>query len=337
MHYAWQTRLPAVLRPAHRQAARCQSARRGPGIGVYGMDPCCGASTPTNENPLDLVGLRPLMEETAGSPDILIGIIDGPVLTSQVALAGARFRQIGTDSAPVCLSADSAACLHGTFVAGVLAADRGSQAPSICPGCTFLVRPIFSECEIAGPRDLIAEPSDLARAVIETVNGGARVINMSVALARPSSTRLQELDDAFNYAAKHGVILVAAAGNQGTLGSSPLTRHPWVIPVVAVDLAGAPIRESNLGASIGDHGLAAPGDRITSLGSDERPIVLGGTSAAAPFVTGAIALLCSCFPKMAAGRIKDALRRAAVHRGRSVVPPLLDAWAARVELVGGGK
>ena len=49
--------------------------------------------------------------------------------------------------------------------------------------------------------------------------------------------------------------MVAAAGNQGTLGSSAITRHPWVIPVVACDLRGRPMNESNLGSSIGRRGL----------------------------------------------------------------------------------
>ena len=40
-----------------------------------------------------------------------------------------------------------------------------------------------------------------------------------------------------NHAAHRGVITVAAAGNQGTVGSSAITRHPWVIPVAACDTA----------------------------------------------------------------------------------------------------
>ena len=39
----------------------------------------------------------------------------------------------------------SAACVHGTFVAGILSAKRGSAAPAVCPDCTLLVNPVFSE------------------------------------------------------------------------------------------------------------------------------------------------------------------------------------------------
>ena len=90
---------------------------------------------------------------------------------------------------------------------------------------------------------------------------------------------------------------------------------------------GRPIADSNLGGSIGKRGLSAPGDAITSLGVDGAPLTLGGTSVAAPFVTGATALLWSVFPSASAAEIQWAII-AAPPRRASVVPPLLDADAA---------
>ena len=113
-----------------------------------------------------------------------------------------------------------------------------------------------------------ATPKELAAAIIECIDAGARVINLSVSLAQPSTTGEQSLEDALDQALKRSVIVVAAAGNQGTLGSSVITRHPWVIPVVACDARGRPMNESNLGSSIGRRGLRAPGDAITSLGAE---------------------------------------------------------------------
>ena len=136
------------------------------------------------------------------------------------------------------------------------------------------------------------------------------------------------LDEALNHALVRGVLIVAAAGNQGTLGSSAITRHPWVIPVVACDMRGRPLNESNLGGSIGRRGLSAPGDGITSLGSDGKLLSLSGTSVAVPFVTGTIALLWSQFPSLSATQIKLALTQGSTRQRPSVVPPLLDAEAA---------
>lgn len=173
-----------------------------------------------------------------------------------------------------------------------------------------------------------ATPKELAAAIIECIDAGARVINLSLALAQPSTKGDLPLEEALGQAVRRGVIMVAAAGNQGTLGSSSITRHPWVIPVVACDFRGRPMNESNLGSSIGKQGLSAPGDGITSLGTDGQPLMLGGTSVAVPFVTGTIALLWSEFPNATATQIKLAITQASTPRRASVVPPLLDATAA---------
>jgi subtilisin family serine protease len=172
-----------------------------------------------------------------------------------------------------------------------------------------------------------ATPLELADSIIDCVEAGVRVINLSLALAQPS-TREQVLEEALDLAVRRGVILVAAAGNQSTLGSSAITRHPWVIPVLASDLRGRPMNDSNLGSSIGRRGLSAPGDSITSLGSEGQPLTLGGTSVAVPFVTGAIALLWSEFPTANATQIKRAVTQGSAPRRATVVPPLLDAAAA---------
>jgi subtilisin family serine protease len=137
-----------------------------------------------------------------------------------------------------------------------------------------------------------------------------------------------ELEQVLDHATKRGVIIVAAAGNQGTLGSTTITRHSWIIPVVACDPRGRPTNESNLGSSIGRRGLSAPGGAITSLGPEDKLLTLGGTSVATPFVTGTIALLWSEFPTATAAQVKFAVTQAYAPRRTTVVPPLLNAWAA---------
>jgi len=277
-------------------------------------------------SPLDLVRLTPLMKLTNGRAGVVIALIDGPVATAHADLASASIREIPGMLAGTCARADSTACMHGTFVAGILFAKRGSTAPAICPDCTLLVRPIFAEGTSPNGQMPSATPEELATAIIDCINAGAHVINLSAALAQPSAKGQRRLEEALDYSARHGVIVVAAAGNQGTVGSTAITRHPWVIPVIACDLRGRPISYSNLGNSIGRRGLSAPGQGITSLVADGKQIAFGGTSAAAPFVTGAIALLWSEFPAATAAELKIAVRQ--VARRATVVPPLLDAWTA---------
>lgn len=279
-------------------------------------------------SPLELVKLTALMERTNGSPDVTIGLIDGPVHTHHADLAREQLHELPGNHLATCTEVTSTACLHGTFIAGILAAKRTSLAPAICPNCTLLIRPIFTEMTFERDHMPSATPLELAAALIVCIEVGARIINLSLGLARPSTNGEQALEEALNLAVRRGVIVVAAAGNQGTVGSSAITRHPWVIPVVACDLGGRPMNESNLGGSIGRRGLRAPGDNITSLGAEGQLSVFGGTSVAVPFVTGAIGLLWSEFPAATAAHIKLALSQTTTQRRASVVPPLLDAMAA---------
>ncbi len=281
---------------------------------------------------LDAVNLSMLMDRTSGHPDILIGLIDGPVATTHPDLTRTSIREIPGNNGGMCTQPNSMACVHGTFVAGILCAKRGSAAPAICPNCTLLIRPIFSETASVDSQLPSAKPEELARAILACVDAGARVINLSLALAQPTTNGERALEEALDQAVKRGVLVVAAAGNQGTLGSTAITRHPWVIPVAACTLDGRPMPESNFGRSIGSRGVSAPGDNVTSLGAEGQPLTVGGTSAAAPFVTGAIALLWSAFPAATAADIRQAIHQSHhVHRA-TVVPPVLNAWAAYQEL-----
>src|SRR5215469_15855127 len=94
---------------------------------------------------LDLVRLPALMERTEGRPEIAVASVDGPVALNHPDLAGAHIRGLPGNPKRACSISDSVACMHGTFVAGILAARRGSVAPAICPGCTLFLRPIFAE------------------------------------------------------------------------------------------------------------------------------------------------------------------------------------------------
>lgn len=280
-------------------------------------------------DPRDLVRLTPLMARTSGRSSVVVGLIDGRVDSDHPAFAGRPVRELRPAAgAGACRRAD-ACCAHGTAVAGIIAGAGG-----VCPGCTLVSRPLFTDRPAdGGPATCLSgvRAGELAEAIAETVDAGARVLNLSMAQPAPSGARDPALEAALDHAADRGVILVVAAGNQGRLGSSVLTGHPWVVPVTAYDRAGLPMPQSNLGASIGRHGVGAPGERVPAPGPGGRPFVLNGTSAAAPFVTGAVALLCSAFP----GATPAAVRYAVTHgpgRRHSVTPPPLDAWAAYTTL-----
>jgi subtilisin family serine protease len=280
---------------------------------------------------LELVGLGSVMDLTDGKSEIGVGLVDGPVAVNHRGLAEAIIHPVGDDPS-ACSRTGSSACIHGTFVAGILVAGRGSTAPAICPGCTLLVRPIFREAGADGGLP-IASPDDVGRAIVECVNAGARIVNLSAATGEPTTRAEHGLRDALDHAVRRGAIIVAAAGNQGELGSSAITRHPGVLPVVAYDLRGRPMDQSNIGKSTGRWGLGAPGDGIVSLAADGLPAPRAGTSYAAAFVSGAIGLLWSLFPEAEARTIRRALSHG--PRRTTVIPPLMDARAAHDLLASG--
>jgi len=301
-------------------------------------------------DPLTLTKLQNIMNISKGDPNITIGLIDGPVDLDHAAFEESAIKSVDESQTVRCNAADSMACIHGTFVSGILCAKRGLSAPAICPGCTIVLRPIFSE-KLQTKNSNInnyfdskkanqinndayfpsSSPDELAKAIVEVVDKGAKIINLSLGLSNSSLTLYTKLQEAYDYARKKDVIVVAASGNQGNIGGLSLIENDWIIPVAACDEYGKLNSISNIGSSIRTRGLMAPGINITSTYSrDSRFVKLSGTSFAAPFVTGAIALLWSIFPKASAGQLVYSIRNRHLYNNhnRSIIPPLLNVEAA---------
>jgi hypothetical protein len=109
------------------------------------------------------------------------------------------------------------------------------------------------------------------------VDAKAKVINISVGLSTWSLVSYKEVEAAYDYAMEHGVIIVAASGNQGNIGYRSLLNHHWVIPVAACDEHGSLDPTSNFGPSIGSHGLMAPGVNITSCRAHNLTLITSHT------------------------------------------------------------
>lgn len=268
----------------------------------------------------ELIGLDRLFAVTEGRNDVVIGLIDGPVADGHPDLASERIRLLVPSTAHSATT--GAALAHGTHVAGILLARRGTPAPAVCPACTLLARPIFSDA-VAEP---MATARELAEAVVDCVRAGARLLNISASLVGLSPSGARRLTESLDFAMESGVVVVAAAGNGGGVGGSVLTRHPWVLPVVAFEDDATPLPGSEVSASIGRRGLGAPGRDVTSLSPGGGYARSSGTSTACPFVTGTAALLWSAVPRASGADIRSALIGAGSARRRGVVPPLLDAW-----------
>lgn len=282
--------------------------------------------------PLSLIRLCSLMDASRGSANITIGLIDGPMDFDHPDFQESTIRTVKESQLAACKNAGSIPCRHGTFIAGILCAKRGPVAPAICPGCTLLLHPIFIDENPYDSKDIVLPSTRaevLSKAIIEVVNAGARIINLSLGLSTSLLIKYPLLKEAYDYARLHGSIIIAASGNQGTIGSISLIHDEWIIPVAACNQHGQLDPISNFGPSIGYRGLMAPGINITSTNSGGGYVTMSGTSFAAPFVTGSLALLWSIFPKATPAELIYAIRLStSVRSHRSVIPLLFNAEAA---------
>jgi subtilisin family serine protease len=144
----------------------------------------------------------------------------------------------------------------------------------------------------------------IAAGVVWATDHGAQVINLS--LGGPGSS--VELTNALAYAYAKGAIVVAAAGNAGVTTQFFPAADPHVVSVAATTVADQRFSWSNFGSWVR---LAAPGCNVaTILGGGYGTFC--GTSAAAPLVSGLVALELSAQPAATAREAEDALARAAL-------------------------
>ncbi len=168
---------------------------------------------------------------------------------------------------------------HGTNIAGIIAAEinNGKGISGLAPNTKILNLRAF---DATGN----GEDDDVAAAIMYAVNAGAKIINMSFGDDKFSFL----LKDAIRFAYDNGVMMVASSGNS----SSDLPHYPSsfseVISVGASDENDYVASFSNYGSTLD---LVAPGVSILTTANDGTYGSVSGTSAAAPFVTGAAAVL----------------------------------------------
>ena len=215
---------------------------------------------------------------------------------------------------------------HGTHVSGIIGGD-GNNATGISGLCwsASIVPVKFMNSRGKGSSSASVEAIDYA------VASGAKIINGSFGAPSKSSA----LEDAVDYAQKKGVLLVFAAGNDGSDNDkSPVYPASFtnsnIITVAAVTSTGALASFSNFGRKGVD--LGAPGDTIVSTYFGSRYKSLSGTSMASPIVAATAAMLRKQDSDLTYKAIRSAIlshtRGAAALQGKVAQPGVLDAGAA---------
>lgn len=236
-----------------------------------------------------------------------IGMIDTAVDAAHPALRSGAVETLTLRSPDRRPSSDR----HGTAVAALLAGQPDSEHPGLLPRARLLAIDVFHG---GGNGRDVADTFDLVGGLDALVSRGIRVANLS--LAGPDSPVLREAVEAV---VAKGMILVAAAGNEGP-GARPLypAAYAGVVAVTAVDRNGRVFRRANRGNHIA---FAAPGVNLVLAETRGRPRTQSGTSFAAPFVTAAAALLAQSGASDV-DVVVEALRRAATDIGEPGRDPL---------------
>jgi len=190
---------------------------------------------------------------------------------------------------------------HGTNVAGVIAAVGNNGIGVTGLAWSVKLMPIKAlEADGQGDEDKLGE------AIRHAVDAGADIVVMSLGLNRYSPF-LKEIVD---YAEQKGVLLVAAAGNEGRDVKFP-AAFPTVLAVGGVSGDNRVRPESNHGPEID---LVAPWEVFTTdLGGGYA--YNQGTSMAAPQAAGAAALALAAFPHLKPYELRNLLRQTALDIG----------------------
>jgi thermitase len=167
---------------------------------------------------------------------------------------------------------------HGTAMASLIAG-RDAVHGGVAPASEILdVR--VADSTGAGNTAFVAQ------GILQAVDAGARVINISLGSAADATM----LRDAVAYAISRGVTVVAAAGNEQASSLAYPAGYEKVISVAAVDAQGRQAYFSNSGEGLF---ISAPGVGIVSGYSDGKTVIGSGTSQAAALVSGGVAALLS--------------------------------------------
>jgi len=210
---------------------------------------------------------------------------------------------------------------HGTQVAGIIAAS--GDIIGIAPQAELISIAAFGRTEKGPAR---STSYTILRALDRAYNARAQVINMSFA-GGADPLMLEALD----ILADKGIVLVAAAGNEGPKAPPAYPgAHARTIAVTATDARDAVFKRANRGRYVA---VAAPGVDVIAPGADGGYLIASGTSFAAPYVSGAAALILQKNPGADAQAVRAILAGTAKDLGPAGHDPdfgagLIDPMAA---------
>jgi subtilisin family serine protease len=302
--------VPAVLIERIRRIPAVESVHElGVGEAVIPTRDLATESSAGTSRAGDLIGLDFAHALTRGEPEVHVAVLDTGVNLDHQELQGKLLP--GEDFVDL-EGLDTAGFIgdfmgyddvpedevgHGTHVSGIIASRGIQMDEGVAPDCRIIPVRVLATMR-SGNRLVGAGIIDNINTGIKwAVDHGAHIINMSLGIRHAGGGLPHE--DVIRYALSKDVTVVAASGNDGTAERYYPGALPGVVAVGAVDQDGVVTPFTSYGASIT---VVAPGTNIYSSFAHNTYAFASGTSQAAPFVTGAAALLHS-FARKAGRRL----------------------------------
>lgn len=223
---------------------------------------------------------------TTGNPNIKIAVIDGEIKPHEDLLLLKSY--IYSLDAPI---------THATPIAGIIGATQNNgKGMAGITKCTLISYVAQTQPQPGGDFTVSA----VEKSFYQAIKDGVKIINCSFRVRED----IIVLRTAVGYAIQRGIVVVAAAGNDGTDEKNYPAAYPSVIGVGST-VDGARASWSNYGSWIT---VSAPGQGLLSELPDQTTMI-SGTSASAPIVSGVVALVLSVNPKLKPEKIKQIIQQ----------------------------
>lgn len=191
---------------------------------------------------------------------------------------------------------------HGTHVAGIIGArDNDKGVLGIAPEAELYSLKVLNA---TGEGDLLG----VVGAIDWSIENRMDILNMSIGIPVHSIV----LEEAINRAYAEGILIVGAAGNDYSQGVLYPAKFDSVVAVSATDQMNNRASFSNIGEEIE---VSAPGVLIRSTVLNNGYQEYNGTSMAAPFVAGQLALLKQAYPGETAVQLRERLQSSVIDLG----------------------
>jgi hypothetical protein len=315
-----------MTRPLRRTTRRTAAAALG---ALLLVAPAAAASA-TSADPSDgglwyytATGLEALHQQATGE-GITVAVIDTPVNPAAPDLVGTDLTvhepaYCGTsDGEPAPATRADALARHGTSMTSIIigtGAGTGGEpgVRGVAPGAAVEVFAALTGDD-SGTCPYVADsPSGENQAFHDAIAGGADIVNVSGTYAVSADEMIT--------AVREGVIVVSSAGNDGGL----VHDTPAIFNgVVTVGTLGPDVQLDETSPKLGGVDVVAPGADVRSIAPtfDEYGRTTGSSNAAA-FTSGALALVWSAWPDATANQILQSLVRNA--GGEEHEPQIVDA------------